>query len=78
MSCRDALLRPVALDLPVMMNLIHENNLVSKLEIFQQQVFEMFHYETCTPCQILNMKLFDNIMDEYQEVVTDYWMSLNK
>lgn len=72
-TCRDRILRPVALDLPVMMPLIGETSLAGKLTVLQGQIFEMIRLEHCVPADIVDMDLFGEIMDEYQEVVRAHW-----
>lgn len=69
MACRDALLRPFAIDLPVMMQLVGEHALSEQLSEWAKQVFELFHAEECIPGAQLDMALFDSIWEQYQTLL---------
>ncbi len=69
LSRRDALLRPIAVDLPAMAALAGEDALAGGLRTLQGQVFSLFRRENCIPREIVDMSLLSRVLENYRAAV---------
>ncbi len=69
LAVRDSLLRPIALDLPVMMELIGQKDLYSRLLLFQKQIFALFRPGEGISPQAPDLALFYEIMENYKKLL---------
>lgn len=70
LAIRDSLLRPIALDLPVMMELIGETDLHSRLLLFQKQIFVLFRPGEGKTPQAPDLALFYEILEDYKKLLS--------
>lgn len=66
---RDRLLRPVALDMPVMMSMVGETTLAGKLAVLQSQIFQILRMDACVPSDTVDLDLFEEVIAEYLVLV---------
>ncbi|MCD7751989.1 MAG: hypothetical protein LUI10_09675 [Lachnospiraceae bacterium] len=69
LTVRDSLLRPIALDLPVMMGLIGETDLHSRPLLFQKQIFALFRPDEGKAPQAPDLVLFCEILEDYKKLL---------
>ncbi|MCD8380880.1 MAG: hypothetical protein LUC95_11335 [Lachnospiraceae bacterium] len=70
LAIRDSLLRPIALDLPVMMELIGETDLHSRLLLFQKQIFALFKPGEGVSPKAPDLALFYEILEDYKKLLS--------
>ncbi|MCD8022648.1 MAG: hypothetical protein LUF30_06655 [Lachnospiraceae bacterium] len=71
LAIRDSLLRPIALEMPVMMGLIGETAVQSKLLLFQKQIFGLFRPEGGNDIKKPDLALLYEILEDYRRVVIE-------
>ena len=63
----NSLFRPFAVDLLAMMELAGERALAEDLRVFQGQCMTLFRAGDCRPADIIDLKLFSHIAEEYEK-----------
>lgn len=70
-AIRDKLLRPLAIDLLSMMEIIGQKELAESLAIIQKDIFGLLAKEEAVPKDVLDMKVIRQVISQYKELVAE-------